>query len=127
MTKLIEDLLALQTLLRLGDTASPEQKAQIEALRPAIPAPILAHFLRQLATGRRAVAFVRHGVCGECHIRTAHSLAHLLRQSNDLMVCENCGAFVALAPEETSAPVAVAAPVVRRRRVAKKVPAVAAA
>lgn len=121
MTKLIEDLLALQTLLRLGDSASPEQKADIEALRAGIPEPILAHFLRQLAAGRKGVALVRNGVCGECHLRISHAMNHMLGRSSDLFVCENCGAFIAAVPTET-APVATAAPAAkpRRRRAVKK-------
>ena len=105
MTKLTQDMLALQTLLRLGDSTSLDQKAQIETLRNEIPAPILAHFLRQIALGRRGIALVRSGVCGECHIRLSHAMVHMLGRTNDLLVCETCGSFVALAPEEAAAAV----------------------
>lgn len=125
MTKLIDDLLALQTILRLGDAASPEQKAQVESLRAAIPTPILSHFLRQLAAGRKGLALVRGGVCGECHIRLSHAMVHMLGRSNDLLLCESCGAFVALAPEEKTA--LASAPVAPKvRRVTRKVPVAAA-
>jgi predicted nucleic acid-binding Zn-ribbon protein len=100
MTKLIEDLLALQSLLKLGETATVEQKARIDALRSEIPAPVLAHFLRQLACGRRGLALVRNGVCGECHIRLSRAMLQVLAASHDLAVCECCGSFLTLAPEE---------------------------
>jgi hypothetical protein len=124
MKTMIERLLALQTLLRLGENTSPEQKQQIEELRAGIPTPILAHFLRQLATGRRGIAFVRRGICNECHIRVAQAMAHTLDEADDLVLCENCGAYLVLAPEEqaTAAAPKVDVPV-RKRRVAKKVPA----
>jgi hypothetical protein len=121
MTKLIEDLLALQSLLRIGDTASPEQKAQIEALRASVPEPILAHFLRQLAAGRKGIALVRNGVCGECHLRVSHAMNHLLGKAHDLLICENCGAYLAAAPvEATPAPAAAMTQKPKRRRTAKK-------
>ncbi len=116
MSKLTEDLLALQTLVRLGETASPSQKEQIEKLRTGIPQPILAHFFRQIANGRRGIALVRNGVCGECHLRLAHGMVHMLGRSNDLLVCESCGAFVTLAPGEapSARPALAATPKVRR-------------
>lgn len=126
MSKLTDDLLALQTLVRLGETASPAQKEQIEKLRAGIPQPIQAHFFRQIANGRRGIALVRNGVCGECHLRLAHGMVHMLGRTNDLLVCESCGAFVTLAPGEGVAAQRPAVPVTpKARRVAKQAVAVA--
>lgn len=117
MSKLIDDLFLLQGLVRNGDTASPEQREQIAKLRAEIPEPVAAHFFRQIANGQKGIAFVRHGVCGACHLRLSHGLVQMLARSNELMVCESCGAFVALAPDA-----AVTAPVdlPRTRRVTKR-------
>lgn len=119
MTKLIQDLLALQTILKLGPAATPEQKDEIEPLKLAIPPAILGHFLRQLANGRRGIALVHHGVCSECHIRVSHATVHMLGRSNDLLLCENCGAFIALDPVDAAALAAPAAPLPKPRRVRK--------
>lgn len=118
MTKLIDDLFALQQLLTPGTQASPEQLEKINALRAEIPAPITAHLVRQIAGGRRGVVWVRNGVCGGCHLRLSHALVHMLGRTNDLMVCESCGAFVALAPE--SVPAATPALPPKKRRVVRK-------
>lgn len=115
MSKLIDDLLALQNLVRLGDAATPAQKEQIDSLRATIPVPVQAHFFRQIANGRKGIALVRHGVCGECHLRLSHAMVHMLGKTNDLLVCESCGSFVTLAPGET-----VARPMIKVRRVVKE-------
>jgi predicted nucleic acid-binding Zn-ribbon protein len=115
MSNLIEDLLALQSLVRIGETATLQQKTRIEELRARIPAPIAAHFFRQITNGRRGIALVRSGVCGECHLRLSRAMVAMLGRTNELLVCESCGAFVALAPEEK----AMLAPAPRVRRVAR--------
>lgn len=116
---MMERLLALQTLLRLGDSTSPAQKLQIEQLRGAIPNPILAHFLRQHATGRKGIAWVRNGICGECHIRVSQSMTQTLAKVDDLVVCESCGAYLMLAPEVPVATAALQISVPKRRKARK--------
>lgn len=123
MSKLIDDLFTLQQLVRGGEAASAEVRDRIEELRADIPEPIAAHFFRQMANGRKGVAYVHHGVCGACHLQLPHGLAHMLGHTNELMVCESCGAFLVLAPESC----AVAAPATRRaRRVVKELATAAA-
>lgn len=123
MSKLTDDLFAIQGLMRLGASASVEQRAQLETLRAEIPAPIAAHFFRQLTNGRRGIAYVRNGVCGGCHLRLAHGLVHMLGRSNELLVCESCGAFVTLAPDAQAVPGPT--PLPRAKRVTKKLAAIA--
>lgn len=103
MSKLVDDLLELQTLVRLGDAATPEQKARIESLKAEVPPAVSGHFFRQLKNGRRGLAVVRNGVCGECHLRLSHAMVHMLARANDLLMCESCGSFVTLAPEDKAA------------------------
>ncbi|PTX94582.1 hypothetical protein [Opitutus sp. ER46] len=116
MSQLVDDLLTLQNLVRLGDAATAEQKGQIEKLRAAVPPAISNHFFRQLRGGRRGIALVRNGVCGECHLRLSHAMVHMLSRSNDLLMCESCGTFVTLSPEDKHAIGAVAAGVTIKPR-----------
>jgi predicted nucleic acid-binding Zn-ribbon protein len=113
MSKLIDDLFRLQSLVRSAQPASPEQREQIERLRAEIPEPIAAHFFRQIATGQKGIAYVNHGVCSACHLRLSHGLVYMLGRTNELMVCESCGAFIAPAPAAVTPPV----PLPRVRRV----------
>jgi mono/diheme cytochrome c family protein len=75
MRPLIEKLYELQSLLL--PVASKEAAAleRVRQLRATSPAPFLAHFDRLVTHGRRAVAVVRNGVCGECHMRLASGAA----------------------------------------------------
>jgi len=123
MSKLIDDLFALQELVRADTAALPETRDRIEKVRAEIPELIAAHFFRQIANGQKGVAYVRHGVCGACHLRLSHGLAHMVGRTNELMVCESCGAFIALAPDSSTGP---RLPSARSRRVAKRIEAAAA-
>jgi predicted nucleic acid-binding Zn-ribbon protein len=115
MSKLTDDLFALQTLLRLGAAATAEQREQLEALRSQIPAPMVSHVARQIAAGRRGIAYVRNGVCGECHLWLPHAMVYVLARTNEVLVCESCGTFVTPASESRVTP-PVALPKVRRVR-----------
>lgn len=91
----------------------------LDALQAQIPAPVLAHFLRLIAQGRKGVGLVQHGVCSGCHLRLPAGTASLLAKSDDLHLCENCGCYLLLPADEVplagarTAPVATA---VRRPR-----------
>lgn len=119
MNAIIDDLFALQQILLQGDSAPAARKALIQPLRDRVPPVILAHFHRSFACGRRGVSVVRHGVCSECHIRVARAMIHSLARPTDLHLCESCGAFLMLAPEEMPSAVPAPtplAPASRRRR-----------
>lgn len=92
--KFANDLLTLQSLMREPQPMSAERRRHLEQLRARLPEPIAAHFFRQLATGRLGIARVRNGVCGGCHLRLSRGLASILERTDELMVCESCGAFV---------------------------------
>jgi predicted nucleic acid-binding Zn-ribbon protein len=124
MTTLMEKLLTAQKALLRLPNKSAEHESVLHDLTKNIPAPILAHYLRLITQGRNGVALVRHGVCCECHLRVASSLAAILAKSEDLHLCENCGCYLALAPDEQStvAPAAAApAPAARPARKARRV------
>jgi len=113
MKALVENLFSLQQLLLQKARVTPEQEAKIRQLRKKVPTPVLAHFDRIIAQGRRGVALVRHGVCCECHVRVSAGTTASLVRPKDLYLCESCGRYLLLAPEETpetaEAPVAAAA------------------
>lgn len=106
MKTIMEQLLSLQQL-ELGpspDTA--ENEKTIQRLRKGIPAPILAHYNRLLARGKAGVALVRHGVCTACHMKLATGLCAELFHAEDISICDTCGRYLLLAPEERAAQLA---------------------
>jgi hypothetical protein len=119
MKKVIEHLLRAQPLLRRGNWGDVEQQGILSSLRKRIPEEILAHYLRALESDRNGVALVRHGVCGECHIHVpAATLANLF-DYKDVHLCENCGCYLMLSPDEGPVIARSTKPVpavVRRRR-----------
>lgn len=100
MRPLIEKLYELQSLLL--PVASKEAAAleRVRQLRATSPAPFLAHFDRLVTHGRRAVAVVRNGVCGECHMRLASGAAVNLAGGEEVVLCETCNCYLFLAEEE---------------------------
>ena len=108
MKAMVENLFALQQLLLKSSRVTPEQEAKIRQLRKNVPLPVLGHFDRIIKQGRRGVALVRHGVCCECHVRVSAGTAASLVRPKDLYLCESCGRYLLLDPEE--APEAVEAP-----------------
>jgi hypothetical protein len=98
MRTIIENLLVAQKTL---STSSPAGKdALLARLRKSIPAPVLAHFLRLVAQGRNGVTMVRRGVCSGCHLKVPSSVVASIAKPTDLYLCENCGSYLMLAPEE---------------------------
>jgi hypothetical protein len=106
-----------QRLLLLPTTGGASRRSITESLRTAVPEPILAHFLRLIGQGRKAVALVRHGVCSECHIRVPSSIVAALVKPKDVHLCEQCGCYLLLPADETPAqPIAPPEPARRRGR-----------
>lgn len=115
MRTLVETLFTAQQKLRTTPALADRQE-QFEHLRADIPAPILAHFLRLIEQGRKAVALVQHGVCSSCHLRIPSGIAAALARPNDLHLCENCGAYLLLPASEQPHAAPRAHPVARRSR-----------
>ena len=125
MRQMMEQLLALQALLLRDEPLTAEEDAQTVKLRANVPAPIQGHFDRLIARGKKGVASVRHGVCSECHLRISIGTVARLVSDNEIFLCENCGRYLYLAPEEVPALAApsrpAAAPIKRpRKRAATK-------
>ncbi|HUJ42736.1 MAG TPA: hypothetical protein VLW52_03910 [Opitutaceae bacterium] len=104
MRALVESLYAQQQMLLQPKPVTKEQMARIEELREKIPPSILGHFDRLIAQGRRGVALVRRGVCGECHLRVSSGTVASLVQPKDVYLCDNCGRYLLLAPDEPVTP-----------------------
>jgi predicted nucleic acid-binding Zn-ribbon protein len=98
MNELLQNLLKLQTL-EFDEIVEPKTEQHIGELRANIPPPILAHYDRLLAQGKKGLAAVRNQVCTGCHIHMPRALVLTLMHGNDIQVCENCGRYLYL-PEE---------------------------
>ena len=114
MRTLVEIMLEMQPKLLGPHHHLAEQQAILKRLRPQVPELVLAHFLRLVVQGRKGAAAVRNGVCSSCHIRVASGVAAALLNPTDLHLCENCGAYLVIAPEELIRLTARRAPVVQK-------------
>lgn len=95
---------------------SPERAARAAELRASLPPPVLAHYNRLVVNGAKPFAEVRRGVCGACHLKLA-SWIRQVAASDELHLCEHCGAFLVFVPEE---PVrAAVTPRVARRKASR--------
>ncbi|HOK76804.1 MAG TPA: C4-type zinc ribbon domain-containing protein [Verrucomicrobiota bacterium] len=103
--KVIQRLYELQELELGGAKDSPEAKLRIESIRKETPEPIMGHYDRLLARGKRAVAMVRHGVCTGCRIKLPSGSYAALIRDDDISMCENCGRYLLLSPEEQPEPI----------------------
>lgn len=90
----MESLLALQALEFEGtETVTEEDR---DALRAKVPDPILGHFDRLLARGKKGVSVIRKGVCTSCHIRVPVGTLVTLARGEDIQICGNCGRYLHL-------------------------------
>jgi hypothetical protein len=127
MSTTMETLYELQGLLLSSKASTATRGNRIRELRETVPPSILGHFDRLVAQGRRGVALVSHGVCGECHLRVSSATAACLVRPDEIFLCENCGCYLLLAPEESIAAGARAAPVKPSGRPARRKPVATAA
>jgi len=97
MRKVMEQLLALQTLQFEERSRTSRSNAEMEKLRDKVPTPILAHYERLVLRGKKGVAIARAGVCSECHMRiTRGKLVNLSATLNEVHLCDNCGRYLYL-------------------------------
>ena len=116
MRKIMEHLLAIQNY-QLNARGHTPVLAEIEQRRAEVPAPVLAHFERMIARGKKGVAVVRDGVCTECHLRLTTGKLANLAADNDIWLCDNCGRYLYLSEAEkvsmSAAPSAASGPLKR--------------
>lgn len=97
MKQILENLLRLQNV-ELGQ----ERLAGVptaDVIRKSLPEAVILHYDRLRARGKKGVAQVRRGVCGQCHMQVAVGLLAQLRRQDNLYRCENCGCYLDLVEE----------------------------
>ena len=94
MRKIMEHLLAIQNHQLNARGHTPAVLAEMEQRRAEVPAPVLAHFERMIARGKKGVAAVRDGVCTECHLRLTTGKLANLAAGTDIWLCDNCGRYL---------------------------------
>jgi hypothetical protein len=92
--------LELQELEMGPKTGSPEVRAMAEAIRKEIPEGVLAHYDRLMERGKKGVAWVRQRVCTGCMLTLASGVYADLVRDEDIHMCDACGRYLLLAPEE---------------------------
>ena len=98
------ELVRLDNQLRKTDKDTEERRQvedAIDSVRAKLPQPILGHFDRQKGRGKLGIAPVHGGVCGACHLKMPLGhVAELHHKQDDLALCDNCGTYIYLPPDE---------------------------
>ena len=105
MKTLMQNLVNLQTL-EFGQTRDATTTATIAGLRTKIPPPILGHYDRLRARGKKGLAAVKNQVCTGCHMRVPLGAIMTIKHRQDIQLCENCGRYLYLPLDEFGPPVA---------------------
>jgi predicted nucleic acid-binding Zn-ribbon protein len=103
MSDYLANLLTLQSL-EFHEISEKNAESQKAELRATIPAPILAHYDRLVARGKKGVALVRNQVCTGCHMRLPIGTINTLMQHQDVQLCDSCGRYLYL-PDAPETPV----------------------
>jgi predicted nucleic acid-binding Zn-ribbon protein len=104
MNDVLQNLLKLQAL-EFAETSPKNAQSQMAELRGLIPAPILGHYDRLVARGKKGLAIVRNQVCTGCHMRLPIGTINTLMQDQDIQICDTCGRYLCLAEPAESQPV----------------------
>ncbi len=95
MNEVLQTLLKLQAL-EFNETTATDIEASIAELRAKIPAPIMGHYDRLVARGKKGVSVVRNQVCTGCHMRLPIGTINTLMQGADIQLCDSCGRYLYL-------------------------------
>jgi hypothetical protein len=97
MKKIIEQLLAIQTL----ELDSPKKSStESKAIREQVPADVLNRFDKFLQRGKKGVALVQNGVCKGCQIQIPVGTVNALIQGVGTWTCGNCGRYLYLSEQD---------------------------
>ncbi len=112
-------LLKLQAL-EFDRTPSADEETQMAELRAGVPEPILGHYNRLIARGKKGVAVIRNQVCSGCQMRLPIGTINTLKRNEDIQLCDSCGRYLYLpdAAEESAAAPAKPAKKPRKRKAA---------
>ena len=118
INEILQHLLDLQSL-DFNEVENKDAEKQAAELRAQIPPPVLQHYDRLRAGGKKGVAAVRHQVCTGCHMQVPRATVLTLMHGDDIQVCGNCGRYLHLQEsEETAAP--AVAPAAKPAKLASK-------
>src|SRR5690349_2328991 len=95
MTEYMQNLLKLQTL-ELAAKQGDKIDSTIADMRGKIPPPILAHYDRLRARGKKGLVPVVNQVCTACHMRLTHAVIMTLKHEQDIQLCDSCGRYLYL-------------------------------
>ncbi|MEY3897088.1 MAG: hypothetical protein RLZZ214_2609 [Verrucomicrobiota bacterium] len=90
--------------LKTKSTKLAALNAEIESVRQLLPTAITYHYDQCRSRNKPAIAAVRRGICGGCHLTMTRSSYANLHSGGALHVCENCGVFIYLDEGESSGP-----------------------
>jgi len=102
MKELLRNLVTLQTL-EFGTARDKNAKATMADLRAKIPPPMLEHYDRLVARGKKGIAAVQNQVCTGCHMRLPIGVIMTLRHEQDIQLCDSCGRYLYLPETEAKA------------------------
>lgn len=94
MKQIMENMLLLQKFQLEIEPLTLSQESEIFKLRATVPKHLLERFDRMIVRGKKAVALVRNGVCGECHLRLASGALASLARMTEVHRCDNCGRYL---------------------------------
>jgi len=118
MNDLLTNLLKLQAL-DFEETKQKDAEAQRTELRALIPQPILGHYDRLFARGKKGLAAVRNQVCTGCHMRLPIGTINTLMHGRDIQLCDTCGRYLYL-PDPVEPPPAEPLPAKAARKTRKR-------
>jgi predicted nucleic acid-binding Zn-ribbon protein len=95
MNVVLTNLLKLQAL-DFKEVAETDVEAKTAELRATIPQPILGHYDRLVARGKKGVALVRNQACTGCHMRLPIGTINTLLHGLDIQLCDSCGRYLYL-------------------------------
>lgn len=98
MNAVLQNLLKLQAI-DFAETKNATSEAQGKELRAQIPQPILSHYERLVARGKKGVALVRNHTCTGCYMRQPLGKITTLMRGEDIQLCDSCGRYLYLPPE----------------------------
>ena len=97
MKEILDSLFRLQNVELGTEKAVPGSGK--EELRQKVPGQILEQYDRLRGRGKKGIAFCRNGVCGQCHMQLAVGVFALLKRQDNLVRCQNCGAYLKIVEE----------------------------
>ncbi len=101
MKEVVQLLVQLQAL-ELGEVKVKDTDAAIARLRKKIPQPILGHYDRLMARGKKGIVAVRNQTCTGCHLRLPIGVIVTLVHGTDIQLCDSCGRYLYL-PDDVRA------------------------